>query len=136
MLDEMLANKYGEANSSQSKTEGPVAMSEDNLQTGLEAFLKTTSDFEGAEITDDLQEKLRKLSTMSLPRKKESVMNGRKMSSVQERKTSKNLSVHPQARKISSQSTTSNSSQMSSFSNKIDLNADAFSDAYMQCMGN
>lgn len=126
-----MENRYGDPNAN-SKKEEPVATSEDNLQTGLEAFLKTSSDFEGAEITEDLQEKLRKLSTMSLPRKKESMMNGRKPSHA--RKVSA-LSVHPQARKISSQSTTSNSSQMSSFSNKIDLNADSFSDAYMHCMG-
>jgi len=57
LLDEMMQRQYGQGNS------------EEKLQTGLEAFLKTTSDFEGAEVGDELQDKLRKLSTMSLPRR-------------------------------------------------------------------
>lgn len=117
LLDEMLETQYG------TTADQNNGNTDQELQSGLETFLKTSSDFEGAEISPELQEQLRKLSTMSLPRKKQSL-----------RPETKQRKVSMQQRKISSLSTASNSSQMSSLSNKVELNADAFSDAYMHCM--
>ena len=131
MLDEMLENRYG----SKDFSDQTSATSEENLQSGLEAFLKTTSDFEGAEVSEELQEKLRKLSTLSLPRKKESTIDRKKSTADRKKSHARKVSSVSQCRKVSSLSTASNASQMSSLSNKIDLNADAFSDSFMNCVG-
>ena len=127
-LEEMLTKKF----KSKSETESKQA-SEEEMKESLTAFLSHVSDMEGAEISADLQEKLRKLSTMSHPRK-DSLMPPRKYSNV--RKIS-GLTEHQQ-RKISSQSNASDgsrASEMSSFSNKIDFNADSFTDAINNILG-
>lgn len=126
----MLETKYGKPATS-SGADGEPTME------GLEAFLSNPSDFEGVEVPADLEDRLRKLSTMSLPRRKPSSAVGasRKASHAGRKVSSQNLSVHPQARKISSQSVTSNSSEMSSFSNKMDFSADSFLDAAKNVLG-
>lgn len=116
LLDEMLESRYGAPEAS--------AVSSEQLQAGLETLLGHPSEVEGIEVGAELQDKLRKLSTMSLPRRKAS---NRKIS--QARKTS------TQMRKISAQSCASNASEMSSFSNKVDFNADSFMDAVKNILG-
>uniref|UniRef100_A0A2P2IBJ0 Protein ecdysoneless homolog n=1 Tax=Hirondellea gigas TaxID=1518452 RepID=A0A2P2IBJ0_9CRUS len=117
ILDEMLESRYGASNSS--------AASEQQLQSGLQTFLSNTSDLEGVELSTGLEDKLRKLSTMSLPRRKQSAAGPRKAS--HGRKPSSSATA--QDRKISSQSVASNASDMSSFSSKMEFSADAFTDA-------
>lgn len=115
-LDEWLESKFGT-----NGNEIPKGASEEEVMNTLSAFLGHMSDLEGAEVPQDLQDRIRKLSTLST--RKSSSSKGRKVS---------NLSVHPQVRKISNQSNmseSSNSSEMSSFSNKVEFNADSFTDA-------
>ncbi|KAG7178032.1 ecdysoneless-like [Homarus americanus] len=109
-LDELLETQFG-------SKDAPKGASETEMMNSLTAFLGHMSDLEGAEVPKDLQDRIRKLSTLSTGRKGS---KGRKPSS---------LMVHPQVRKISSQSNASDASDMSSFSNKVDFNADAFTDA-------
>ncbi|XP_018028226.1 protein ecdysoneless homolog isoform X1 [Hyalella azteca] len=123
LLDEELQKRYGNSESNPAST--------DELQADLQALMTHQSDYEGVEMPQDLQERLRKLSTMSLPRRKQSQSASRKASHA--RKVSQ-LSVHPQARKISSQSNASNSSEMSTLSSKVDFNADSFMDALKNSM--
>lgn len=115
-LDDWLESKFG-ANGN----DVPKGASETEVMNSLSAFLGHMSDIDGAEVPKDLQDRIRKISTLST----------RKTSSSKGRKTS-NLMVHPQVRKISNQSNvsdTSNSSDMSSLSHKVDFNADSFTDA-------
>ncbi|KAK7013624.1 hypothetical protein SK128_026431 [Halocaridina rubra] len=115
-LDEWLESKFGVNGS-----DVPQGANESEVMNSLSAFLGHISDMEGAEVPQDLQDRIRKLSTLST--RKSSSGKGRKISG---------LMVNPQIRKISNQSNisdTSNSSEMSSFSNKVDFNADSFTDA-------
>ena len=123
LLDELLEARFGAPDAS-------GAASEDQLKAGLETLLTHPSDVEGVEVGSDLQEKLRKLSTMSLPRKKQSQATQRKASHA-----GRKVSMNAQMRKISSQSCASNSSEMSSLSSKIDFNADSFMDAVKNMLG-
>lgn len=112
-LDELLEAQFG-------SMDVPKGADEAEMMNSLSAFLGHMSDLEGAEVPKDLQDRIRKLSTLSTGRKSS---KGRKPSS---------LMVNPQLRKVSAQSTasdTSNFSDMSSLSNKIDFNADSFTDA-------
>ncbi|KAF2348399.1 Ecd family [Trinorchestia longiramus] len=124
LLDKQLQERYG-------IPEG-VSASTDELQSDLQALMKHPSDYEGVEMPEDLQERLRKLSTMSLPRKKQSQATLRKTSHA--RKPSQSLSTNPQARKVSSLSVASNCSEMSTLSSKVDFNADSFMDALKHSM--
>ncbi|XP_069980538.1 protein ecdysoneless homolog isoform X1 [Penaeus vannamei] len=115
-LDDMLENKFGSANGN----EQPRPADDTEVMNSLSAFLGHMSDLDGAEVPQDLQERIRKLSTLSTSRK---ASKARKPSS---------LMVHPQVRKISAQSNasdSSNSSEMSSLSNKVDFNAESFTEA-------
>lgn len=112
-LDDLLEAQFG-------NKEAPQGANETEIMNSLSAFLGHMSDLEGAEVPKDLQDRIRKLSTLSTQRKSS---KGRKPSG---------LTVNPQLRKISAQSTgsdASNFSDVSSFSNKIDFNADSFTDA-------
>ncbi|XP_071534112.1 protein ecdysoneless homolog isoform X2 [Panulirus ornatus] len=112
-LDDLLEAHFG-------NNEPPKGASDTEMMNSLSAFFGHMSDLEGAEVPQDLQDRIRKLSTLSTGRKGS---KARKPSS---------LSVHPQLRKISAQSVASDvstSSEMSSFSNKIDFSAESFSDA-------
>ncbi|XP_037784120.1 protein ecdysoneless homolog [Penaeus monodon] len=115
-LDDMLENKFESANGN----DQPRPADDTEVMNSLSAFLGHMSDLDGAEVPQDLQERIRKLSTLSTSRK---ASKARKPSS---------LMVHPQVRKISAQSNasdSSNSSEMSSLSNKVDFNAESFTEA-------
>lgn len=121
-LDDMLENKFGSANGN----EQPRPADDTEVMNSLSAFLGHMSDLDGAEVPQDLQERIRKLSTLSTSRK---ASKARKPSS---------LMVHPQVRKISAQSNasdSSNSSEMSSLSNKVDFNAESFTEAITNILG-
>ncbi|KAK8378482.1 hypothetical protein O3P69_011179 [Scylla paramamosain] len=109
-LDGLLEAKYG-------KGDVPRAASEKEMMDSLSAFFGHMADVEGAEVPQ------RKISTLSNPKRKSS-QGGRKVST--------SLLGQHHLRKVSAQSAASdvsNCSEMSSFSNKIDFNAEAFSDA-------
>ena len=115
-LDGMLETKYG-------KSDVPRAASEKEMMDSLSAFFGHMADVEGAEVPQ------RKISTLSNPKRKGS-QGGRKVST--------SLLGQHHLRKVSAQSAASdvsNCSEMSSFSNKIDFNAEAFSDAMANILG-
>lgn len=115
-LDDLLESKYGKNNI-------PRGASEKEMMDSLSAFLGHMSDLEGAEVPQ------RKVSTLSTPKRKAS-KGGRKVST--------SLLGQHHLRKVSAQSTSSevsNCSEMSSFSNKVDFNAEAFSDAMANILG-
>ncbi|KAK3856263.1 hypothetical protein Pcinc_037405 [Petrolisthes cinctipes] len=109
-LEEMLEEKFG-------KDTTPRPASDGEVMHSLSAFLGHMSDLEGAEVPKDLQDQVRKLSTLSTAARKKS----RKPSAF-------SLSNH-HLRKVSAQSTASDCSEVSNFSTKIDFNADSFTDA-------
>lgn len=114
-LDDLLETKYGK--------NIPRGASDKEMMDSLSSFLGHMSDLEGAEVPQ------RKTSTLSNPKRKGS-KGGRKLSA--------SLLGQHHLRKVSAQSTSSdvsNASEMSSFSNKIDFNAEAFSDAMANILG-
>lgn len=120
-LDDLLESHFG-------KNQVPQGSTDAEMMNSLSAFLGHMSDLEGAEVPKDLQDRIRKISTLSTGRKGS---KGRKPSGL-------SLMVHPQQRKISAQSTASdvsNASEMSSLSNKIEFNAEAFTDAMANILG-
>lgn len=115
-LDDFLESKYGKNNI-------PRGASEKEMMDSLSAFMGHMSDLEGAEVPQ------RKMSTLSTPKRKAS-KGGKKLST--------SLLGQHHLRKVSAQSTASdvsNCSEMSSFSNKVDFNAEAFSDAMANILG-
>lgn len=121
-LDDMLQKKF---QNGELRTD---ARSEQEIADSLNAFLKHTSSYEGAEIPDELKLKsnYKKASSGLNPKKNSTGGGPRKFSG---------LHLHPQHRKISSNSNASDSSEMSSLSAKIDFNADAFTDALNNILG-
>ncbi|CAL4070254.1 unnamed protein product, partial [Meganyctiphanes norvegica] len=117
-LEQLLSEHGGDSESAAPKT-----ATDDQVMNSLSAFLGHMADLEGAEVPKDLQERMHKLSTLSSRKSSSSRKN-----SSNQRKSS-GLSPHPQIRKISNQSTGSDSSQMSSLSNKVDFAAESFTDA-------
>ncbi|XP_050692112.1 protein ecdysoneless homolog, partial [Eriocheir sinensis] len=106
-LDDLLESKYG-------KQGVPRGATEKEMMDSLSAFMGHMSDVDGAEVPQ------RKMSTLSTPKRK----GGKKLST--------SLLGQHHLRKVSAQSNASdvsNCSEMSSFSNKVDFNAEAFSDA-------
>ncbi|XP_076065760.1 ecdysoneless cell cycle regulator isoform X2 [Oratosquilla oratoria] len=120
-LDNLLETRFGVG--------GKSGTSDAEVMDSLASFLSNTSDMDGAEVPDELQDRLRKMSTLSTRKMSggRKVSTGRKVSN-SNRKTSL-LASHPQIRKISSQSNASDSSDMSTLSSKVDFNADSFTDA-------
>ena len=92
------------------------------------------SDIVSADLPPQMQQNLRKLSTLSNPGRKDSLT----VSAPQSRRSSGLLSLHPQHRKISAQSNASegsNASDMSSLSQKIEGNSESFTDPITNILG-
>lgn len=127
-FDQMLESKFN-PNGKKMKTHGKI-------NDDLNAFLSYTSSFEGAEIPEELRPKPT-LSNQNCNEEKsrKNAATDRKISSGNNMRKLSNRLHHPQFRKISNHSNASDSSEMSSFSAKIDFNAEAFTDALNNITG-